>query len=88
MIWPRCIIMTKQIEQLKIPFHLLSLDAQEQVVDTVRYNKYVLRPSFQAKKKKAVRAKQKTVSTKVKNLVKGMSPEDIAKMLEALEKKE
>jgi len=80
--------MTKQIESLITPFHLQSLDAQEQIVTTVRYNKYVARPSFQAKRKKAATAKRKTTSTKVKNLVKGMSPDQIAALVASLDIKE
>lgn len=78
--------MTKQIENLVTPFHLLSVDEQEQITTTVRYNKYVAKPSYTAIKKKATAKTNKATGTKVKNLLKGLSQDDLAKVLAALNK--
>jgi len=73
--------MARQIEDILPNFLDISANEQEQIVRACRYNKYVLKPSHQAHKKKAGKKKTKVVSNKIKNLVKNMSEEEIEKLM-------
>lgn len=56
--------MSKQLQDIITPFHLLSHLEQQEIVERCRYTKYILRPTIQ--KKAAYKAKKKSTANKKK----------------------
>lgn len=76
--------MSKQLHEIIPQFSKMSEEEKLEVVKRIRYNKYVARPSLQKRKKKATASKKKRADTKVVNAIKGLSPEQLAKILKEL----
>ena len=72
--------MSKQLQDIITPFHLLSHHEQTEIMERCRYTKYILRPTIQKKaaykaKTKAKASKKKKTNAKLVALLKAM-PKD------------
>lgn len=71
--------MSKQLQDIITPFHLLPQPEQTEIVERCRYTKYILRPTIQ--KKAAYKAKKKSTANKNKK-----TNEKLVELLKAMPK--
>ncbi len=80
--------MAQQLSQLIPDFLLMTYEEKLQVIERIRYHKYISKPSYTKKKTKQTLSKKKTQKKKedkkVKDLMKQLSPEQIAALLKEL----
>jgi len=73
--------MAKQLEDVIVPFSLLSYEEKKAIVERIRYNKYVLKPALKKRQAKKKQTKQKASDKKLVTMLKGLSPEEVSKIL-------
>lgn len=73
--------MSKRLTDLYTTFSELPYEEKEKIVKRIRHNKYVARPALKKRQGKKKQAKQKASDKKLIDLLKGMSPEEVAKIL-------
>lgn len=73
--------MARQLSDIVTTFSKLSYEEKEAIVKRIRHNKYVARPALKKRQTKKKTAKKKADDKKLIDLLKGMTPEEIAKIL-------
>jgi len=73
--------MSKQLYEIVPPFLTLSREEQLIIVRRVRHNKYVAKPALAKRKKKASAPRKKKQNKQITDLLKGLSPEQIAEIV-------
>lgn len=73
--------MSRQLFKIVPPFLTLSREEQMKIIRKVRHNKYVARPALAKHKKKASAPKKKKQNKQITDLLKGLSPEQIAEII-------
>lgn len=76
--------MSRQLNEIIPPFSAMNREDQLTIVRRVRHNKYVARPALAVRKKKAAAPRKKKQDKQITNLLKGLSPADIAKLMESM----
>ncbi len=76
--------MSRQLSEIITPLSSMRREEQLELIRKVRHNKYTVRPALQVRRKKASAPKKKKQNKQITDLLKGLTPADIAKLMESM----
>lgn len=76
--------MSKQLSEIIVSFSSMTEEEQLKIVQRIRHNKYVAKPALAVRKKKASAPKKKKQNKQIHDLLKGLTPAQIAKLMESM----